>query len=133
MIRQIILAISLVVVGAAGMAIVSPAPTAKACDGMILTFKPWHCNLSAEGPGNSTASQRAYVGTIALNIVDSILQMAGYVAAGFVISGGFTLMTSNGDPSRAAAGRKTITNALIGMIIAIFSVTLVNLFGAALF
>jgi cytochrome bd-type quinol oxidase subunit 2 len=41
----------------------------------------------------------------------------GYLAIGFVMWGGIQYMTAQGDPGKVARGKKTITNAVIGLII----------------
>ena len=61
-----------------------------------------------------------------------MLRLVAILTIGFVIFGGFKYMTSAGSPDAAAKGRKTITNALIGMVIATASVALVNFIGGAL-
>lgn len=68
----------------------------------------------------------SFIWHIALNIVDDILQIAGYVAFGFVVFGGFLYMTSAGQPEKATRARKTITYGLIGVVVAMSAVLLVN-------
>ena len=55
-----------------------------------------------------------------------------YVAIGFLIRGGFGYMTSSGSPEGMTAAKKTITNALVGMIIALLAASIVNAIGAAI-
>ena len=73
------------------------------------------CVIKAETLDESRLSQ--FIWTIALNIVTMLLMTVGYVAVLLVIYGGFQYMTSRGNPAKAAAGKKTITNALIGAVI----------------
>ena len=62
-----------------------------------------------------------------MNVVEDLLQLAGFVTVGFVIYGGFLYLTSNGEPGQMANGMKTVINAAIGLVIAIASVALVNI------
>jgi hypothetical protein len=67
-----------------------------------------------------TGGRTAIAGTIkkvALNIGAMIAEVGAYIAVALVMYGGFLYMTSSGDPGKAASGRKTITNAVIGIII----------------
>ena len=93
--------------------------------------KPWYSGLtnndcSLRSPGADANSQANYIWKIALNIVDDLLQLIGYTTIGYIMYGGFLMMTSNGAPDKAARGRKTIMSAAIGLVIALASVALVN-------
>ena len=133
--KKIIIAMSLMVIGSFGASITFPgisfADDACSNKGKILTLKPWYSGLtnndcSLKNPGTDTNSQANYIWKIALNIVDDLLQLIGYVTVGYIMYGGFLMMTSNGAPDKAAHGRKTIMSAAIGLVIALASVALVN-------
>ena len=131
MIKRTIVMLTLVLLGAVGMATIPTSSVSAAdCGGNILTLKPWYhgltdgdCNI--ETPGD-TDEMGSFIGKIALNIVEDLLQIAGYVAFGFVVYGGFLYMTSSGQPDKATTARKTITYGLVGLVIAISAVLLVN-------
>ena len=135
--KKIIIAMSLMVIGSLGASVTFPntslAKDACSDKGKILTLKPWYSGLtnndhdcSLKSPGADTNSQANYIWKIALNIVDDLLQLIGYTTVGYIIYGGFLMMTSNGAPDKAAHGRKTIMSAAIGLVIALASVALVN-------
>ncbi|MBF1031665.1 MAG: hypothetical protein HXK99_02185 [Candidatus Nanosynbacter sp.] len=135
--KKIIIAISLMIIGSFGASVTFPntsfADDNDTCSnkGKILTLKPWYSGLtnddcSLKSPGADTNSQANYIWKIALNIVDDLLQLIGYATVGYIIYGGFLMMTSNGAPDKAAHGRKTIMSAAIGLVIALASVALVN-------
>jgi hypothetical protein len=48
------------------------------------------------------------------------------VTIGFIVYGGYKYIMSNGDPSNVVKAKSTITNAVIGLIIAILSTVIVN-------
>jgi len=133
--KKIIIAMSLMVIGSFGASVTFPgisfADDACSNKGKILTLKPWYSGLtnsdcSLKSPDTDTNSQANYIWKIALNIVDDLLQLIGYTTVGYIMYGGFLMMTSNGAPDKAAHGRKTIMSAAIGLVIALASVALVN-------
>ena len=134
--KKIIIAISLMIIGSLGVSMTFPNTSfaeSNKCDkkGRILTLKPWYSGLtnndcSLKNPGTDTNSQANYIWKIVLNIVDDLLQLIGYTTVGYIMYGGFLMMTSNGAPDKAAHGRKTIMSAAIGLVIALASVALVN-------
>ena len=133
--KKIIIAISLMIIGSLGASVTFPgisfADDACSNKGKILTLKPWYSGLtnndcSLKNPGTDTNSQANYIWKIVLNIVDDLLQLIGYTTVGYIMYGGFLMMTSNGAPDKAAHGRKTIMSAAIGLVIALASVALVN-------
>ena len=134
--KKIIIAMSLMIIGSFGVSITFPNTSfaeSNKCDkkGRILTLKPWYDgltqdNCSIKDPGSDADSQANFIWKIALNIVDDLLQLIGYTTVGYIMYGGFLMMTSNGAPDKAAHGRKTIMSAAIGLVIALASVALVN-------
>lgn len=102
------------------------------CPDRVLTFPTWYrglqnadCNIESPGSGESAVSD--FIWTIVLNVIEIALQLVGYLAVGFIIYGGFKYITGAGSPDKITAGRKIILNAVIGLIISIFSIAIVNL------
>ena len=134
--KKIIIAMSLMIIGSLGASMTFPNTSfaeSNKCDkkGRILTLKPWYDgltqdNCSIKDPDSDADSQANFIWKIALNIVDDLLQLIGYTTVGYIMYGGFLMMTSNGAPDKAAHGRKTIMSAAIGLVIALASVALVN-------
>lgn len=127
---------------------ISPVVSAAACDQGKITFFPrWYDGLcdkqgnimspnSLNSGGGDAASKTAgnlggWIAIIALNIVSMLLFAVGYVSLGFIIYGGFKYMTSGDNSSGTAAARKTITNAVIGLILSIMAVAIVNFVSGA--
>lgn len=69
---------------------------------------------------------------IALAIADDLIRIAGLVAVGYVIYGGFKYMTSGGSPDGTKQAQNTIINALIGVVIAILAASIVSFVGVSL-
>jgi hypothetical protein len=59
-------------------------------------------------------------------VIQLMLLFAGGVAIVFVIIGGYQYITSGGNEESAEKGRKTLTNAIIGVIIIILSYTIIT-------
>ena len=55
-----------------------------------------------------------------------LLVAVGYLALGFVVYGGYLYIMSQGDPGKLAKGKKTLTSAIIGTIIAMVASIAVN-------
>lgn len=69
---------------------------------------------------------------ILLAVVDILMRVGALIAVGFVLYGGFTYITSQGEPDGTKRGRTTIVNALVGLIIAIFASGIVAFIGGRL-
>ena len=59
-------------------------------------------------------------------IIRVLLLIGGAVAVLFVIIGGYQYLTSGGNEEQAEKGRKTVTNAIIGVVVVVLSYTIVN-------
>jgi len=59
--------------------------------------------------------------------VELFLTFVGIITVAYIIYGGFRYITSAGNEEAAEAGKKTLTNAIIGLIIVIFSVVIVRI------
>lgn len=98
----------------------------KACDSNLLGFPPWYRYLTMNDNCTPRISKITDVWVIALNILDMLIRVAGIVAVGFVIWGGFKFMKSQGEPGKIIEARTVIINAVIGLVIVIAAVALVQ-------
>ncbi len=91
------------------------------CDGHhFMGLRAWYDGIDAVCSGTQPADAeeiKAMIWKIVLNIVTMVLQIVGYVCVGFVIWGGYLYMLARGDSGKVASGKKTITNALIGLVV----------------
>jgi hypothetical protein len=76
----------------------------------------WGINCS-----NSTDVQ-----SLVVMIIDIVLSVAGIIAVLFVIIGGYWYILSGGNEETAEKGKKTLTNAIIGIIIIVLSFVIVR-------
>ncbi|MDB5183846.1 MAG: rane protein of unknown function [Candidatus Saccharibacteria bacterium] len=119
--------------------------TGTACSTDASIFPRWYDTLCENGNikspneigggGNDTASTEkglgGFITIIALNIVQMLLFVVGYVSIGFVIYGGFKYMTQGDNSSGTVAARKTIQNAIIGLVLSILSVAIIKFVAGA--
>jgi len=146
MIRRIVfgllLAVNLFVLGTSLTPQSVSAASADACttDGSadnFLSFPPWYRYLEPEWDGTECKisfdfTKPADYSAILLAILEIILRVGGIVAVVGIVYGGFQYITSVGEPDKAASGRTTIINSLVGMFIAMLASVIVRLIGRTL-
>ena len=88
----------------------------------------WACNVTI----SDQDSLKSGIWTIAANIATDITIVAAYLVIGFVIYGGYLYISSSGDPNKVAAGKKTLTQAFIGLAIVMLANVILNSIRAAL-
>lgn len=128
-------------VGGTALVVAAPQPAAAVCSESLLTFPAWYKGLledanadkcDIKSPGDSKESLTKFVWTIALNVISMALNLIGYLAVGYIIYGGYKYMISAGAPDGMVKARKTILNAVIGLLISIFSIAIVNVIAGAI-
>ena len=125
----------------AGTAVAQPAATqsgaADPCaPAAIVSFPHWYDNgLCKDGKivsPNEVGGIPKFVTILATNIVTIILMVVGYVSLAFIIWGGFKYMYSGDNASGTTAAKKTILNAVIGLVLSIMSVAIVKVVAGAI-
>lgn len=109
------------------------------CENWFLGIPPWYRGLtnadcSLKSPTDSPFSDNSpsdggigrYIWTIVLNIIQITIALIAYIAAFYIIYGGFQFIVGGSNPGSIEKARKTIMNAVIGLIIAMASIALVN-------
>lgn len=87
-------------------------------------YRPEHAVYLPIAPGSS----RAAVPNVVLQLIaGSIIYLAGPVAVYMLVLGGFNYITSHGDQTKIEEAKKTITYAIIGLLVIIMSFALVSL------
>ena len=89
-------------------------------------------NNVESGAGEAGVATEADFGAIALKVINVLLAIAGLIAVIFLIVGGFRYVTAGGNEEAAESGKKTITNAIIGIVIIILSFVIVRVVSNAL-
>lgn len=95
----------------------------------FLNFPTWYRGLSCDSSGilslrNNSPGIIAL--TVGLNAIDIMLRLIAMVAIVFLVWGGIQYMLSSGDSAKSAKAQKTVTGAIVGLMIAIVSVSIVT-------
>jgi hypothetical protein len=112
---------------------------AAPCKSAMISFLPtWYEFLPADPSDTSRPCAVAFafpddIGRIALAAVDILLRVAAIVAVGYIIYGGFQYILTRGEPEKISNSRKTITNAVIGLVITMVATGIVTLIGNAFY
>ena len=115
------------------------ATTASDCQkASFLGLKPWYeylplntdCSLAISA--DSLKDNPGQLWGVGAAVFEDLIRIAALVAVAMVIAGGYRMMISQGEPQAFAAGRKTVINALIGLVIAIIASQIVAFLGGKL-
>jgi len=114
--------------------------SASDCEKPLLGIHPWFrglavvkdgkCEIASPGStldSGKTLDLTGFIWRIALNIIDIGLGAVGYIAFFFILYGGFQFLTGGNNPSQIEKARKTLLNAIIGLVISFGAVAIVNL------
>lgn len=86
--------------------------TGSAC-GNFLGFTSWDCGVKI----NNEKTLKTGILQIAANVATDASVLAAYLVLGYTIYGGYLYMFSGGDTNKVAAGKKTLSQAFIGLAI----------------
>ncbi|OGK22034.1 hypothetical protein A3C23_03040 [Candidatus Roizmanbacteria bacterium RIFCSPHIGHO2_02_FULL_37_13b] len=95
-----------------------PDPTGGASSG------PFEIQGPLVGPNGTPINTMADVISIVLKF---LIPFAGILLFVYLVWGGFTLLTSQGEPEKIGSGKKKITYAIFGFILLVFSYLLVGI------
>ena len=118
------------------MTVVTPqtALAASACENSFLGIPPWYRGLTNDNPPDCTMKSPDevggignYVWMIVLNVIQMAVSALAIVTVFFIIYGGFLYLTGGALPAQLEKARKTIFNAVIGLVICLAAVALTNL------
>lgn len=146
--KKKILALILGIAISLGVLLPSGEVFAAECDSEFLGLRPWYYGLTDEScnvkpltdckseSGKSCDDAGKQLATniwkIVLNVLVDLFVIAGVVALGFLIYGGYLYLRSGGDPAFAAKGRKTLTAALVGLAISVLANIIMRIITAVL-
>lgn len=103
------------------------------CEKSILGIPPWYRGLtnmddkcSLKGP-DDVGGISNYIWRIVLNGIEMALVIAAYVSVFFIIYGGFLFMTGGDNAGQVEKARKTLLDAIIGLVIVLGGVAITKL------
>ena len=138
MIKKAIVGIMTGLLASVSLAVMPTNPVSAAdCNPRFLTAPAWYrgvtdgdCNISVEAVGATDDELGGALGpfllVIGLNIVEILMHVVAYISVGYIIYGGFRYMTSLGSSDGSVKARKTIQNAIIGLIISLIAVGVIT-------
>lgn len=93
-----------------------------------------HAQFKIPDPGSGTdpLSGQDTATNIILRVIQILLAVAGLVAVIFLIVGGFRYITAGGNEETAETAKKTIVNAIIGVVVVILAFVIVRVIANAL-
>ena len=100
----------------------------------VLGYPTWFEGLKCdETPGSTTVivNSQTDMLVIVLNIVQWLIITTGYAALFYVITGGLKYITAAGAPDKVKDAKTTVTNAIIGLVVALVAVAIVKTIQAA--
>lgn len=83
-------------------------------------------SISTAYPGNTRINPQSSVQDLALKVINWALYLAAIIAVIFIIIGGYYYITARGNDEQSKQGRKTLVNALIGLVLVVFSYLIVQ-------
>ena len=96
---------------------------ASCSGGGFLGFPTWYEYLpkgsSTNGLCSPALTSLSDIWLIVAAVIEILLRVAALAAVVFVIYGGFSYVTSQGEPDKTAQAQSTIVNGLIGLAIAV--------------
>lgn len=122
--------------------VMTPRPVAAACSssaGSLLGIPTWYKYLqddtgvsSATGRCVPRVSQFKDALFILLAVIEILLRVATYIAIAMFIYGAIRMIISQGSPDEIKKARDTLTNAVVGLVIALIATAVVNFVGRTL-
>lgn len=103
---------------------------ASCSGGNLFGFPTWYHYLSSttDSSGNCTPviSGLSDIWLIVAAVIEILLRVAALAAVIFIIWGGVQYTTSQGSPDQTSRARSTITNALVGLLLAISAAAIIS-------
>lgn len=92
-------------------------------------------NFEAKGPlcvpknpfGSSGIAGTGSIGSLIVQIISILLWLSGIIAVIMLIIGGYQWMTARGNDSQTVTAKKTVTNAVIGLVIVLLAYFVIQL------
>ncbi len=107
---------------------------AGSCEGRLLGLPPWYRGLVRGTPPkcdivspNDVGGLSPFIWRVVLNVIEMVIGITAYIAVFFILYGGFQFMVGGSNPSMIEKGRKTILNAVVGLVIAMGAIGITNL------
>jgi len=81
-------------------------------------------------PAGDCAHTIEGLGPIFVNIISILIPVGGIILFIMLVVGGFSMMTSSGDPRRAEGAKNTITYAILGVVVLALAFLIIQIIAA---
>ena len=107
------------------------------CDAGFAGFVPWHYKLTKDAKTCEVKIEnedgiKGAVAVIASNVAIDLTMAVGYIAVAMIGWGGYLYILSSGDAGKMASAKKTITAAIIGLVISLSASNIAKFISGAL-
>ena len=120
------------------MALASPQTVSAAgCENRVLGVPPWYrgltegtypdCKIISPTSLGEEDGLGKFIWRIVLNVIEMAIVIVAYIAIFFILYGGFLFLTGGALPGQIEKARKTIRDAIIGLVIAMGAIAITNL------
>ena len=101
---------------------------------LVLVVAPLAASAQLNIPdsGNTGLPADTNITDFILRVINILLAIVGLIAVLFLIIGGFRYITAGGNEETAESGKKTIVNAVIGIIVVVLSFVIVRVIANAI-
>lgn len=89
-------------------------------------FPTWYKYLKIDPDCSPRVSGLSDIWLILAAVIDILVRLGALLAVGFIIYGGFSYVTSQGEPDKTNKARSTIINALIGLVLSVIAAGVVS-------
>ena len=110
------------------MALGVATPAMAACDEYhtVAGLRPWYYGLELDDDCSPTGAPEDMIGQIIANVIFDLMAVASLVAVGYIIYAGYLIILAGGDPAKYAKGKKTLSAAIIGLVICLAALAIVT-------
>lgn len=109
------------------LAVSVATPAMAVCDNhkTVAGIRAWYYGMPLDADCSLTGDISDNLGLLIGNIIYDLMMLAGLVALGYIIYGGYLMVLSGGDAGKYAQGKKTLTGAIIGLVICLCSLAII--------
>ena len=110
------------------MALSVATPAMAACDKYktVAGLRTWWYGIELDDDCSPKGEIKDVIDNIIMNVVYDLMALASLVAVGYIIYAGYLIVLSGGDPAKYAKGKKTLTSAIIGLVICLAALAIVT-------
>ena len=112
---------------AMALSVATPAMAKECGSGTVAGLRTWWYGIDLDDDDCSPkGSVKDVIDNIIMNVVYDLMAVASLVAVGYIIYAGYLIILAGGDPAKYAKGKKTLSAAIIGLVICLAALAIVT-------